>query len=143
VSIFLEAMTSVVERLREFRWEEYGVEYVVLFGSAVESELFHDIDLAVRFRDYCFGKYVDLLCSLAAFMGVREDHIDLVVLDERTPAQLVLEIFEKGVVVYYRDWEWFIEDSLRLINISSDFVRDLEKLNVVETVVEGVKKSWE
>lgn len=136
-------MVKVVEKLREFRWEKYGVEYVVLFGSAVKGGVFHDIDLAVRFKDYCFEKYVNLLCSLAAFIGVREDHIDLVVLDERTPVQLVLEIFEKGVVIYYRDWEWFVENSLRLINISSDFVRDLEKLAVIEAAVKEVKKSWE
>ena len=97
----------------------------------------------MRFKEYSFESYVDLLCNLASFLRVREDHLDIVVLNERTPAQLVLEIFKNGVLIYCEDRDFYIEDSLRLINISNDFLRDLKKLKVLETAIKKVMEKWE
>ena len=135
---------EVLERLKSFPWRRYGVEYAILFGSAARGERFRDIDLAVKFKSYDLDSYSALLCDLASYLGVREDLIDLVPLNrEDLPAILILEVYTKGVLVYCRDRDAFIDEALRRINVSYDFLIDARKLRLTEEAVKAVKRRWE
>ena len=135
---------EVLERLKSFPWRRYGVEYAILFGSAARGESFRDIDLAVKFKSYDLDSYSALLCDLASYLGVREDLIDLVPLNrEDLPAILILEVYTKGVLVYCRDRDAFIDEALRRINVSYDFLIDARKLRLTEEAVKAVKRGWE
>ncbi len=135
---------EVLERLKSFPWRRYGVEYAILFESAARGESFRDIDLAVKFKSYDLDSYSALLCDLASYLGVREDLIDLVPLNrEDLPAILILEVYTKGVLVYCRDRDAFIDEALRRINVSYDFLIDARKLRLTEEAVKAVKRRWE
>lgn len=135
---------QLVERLEEFPWGEYGVEYVLLFGSAARGERAHDVDLGVRFAERSYEAYLRLLEALAVHLGVREDHIDIVDLGrEELPAELVMEIYTRGRLLYCRDLSAFLDEALRRVNVSYDFLIDCRKLRLLETALEAVRRSWE
>ena len=133
----------MLDKLKAFPWREWGVEYALLFGSAVKGVVYRDVDIAVKFKRYSFEGYAELLAALASHLRVREDHIDLVPLNrEDLPAVLVLEIYTKGVLVYCEDKEAFLDEAFRRINLSYDFLIDSRKLGLVEEAVRAVKRKW-
>ncbi len=135
---------EILEKLQRFNWKKHNIEYVIVFGSCLTQSTFHDIDLAVKFVKYDFNEYVNLLESLSSYLGIREDHIDIVVLNnENLPSQLILEIYTKGNLIYCRDYESYLNEAFRKINVSYDFLIDFRKLKILETALKKVKEKWE
>lgn len=132
-----------VEVLKSFPWREYGVVFAVLFGSRARGRAFKgDWDIAVWLTDV--EKDVDLLSGLAKFLKVREDNIDLVVLNdyEGLPCTLVIEILGKGVAVYYRDLGEYLDIKLKVLKPCFDFMIDAEKLNLLGAQISAVLGKW-
>ena len=92
----------LVEKLRSYPWWKHDLLYVILFGSAVKGTSGPgDVDLAVRFGRYTFEKYLDVLEGVSSYLGLSEDLLDLVVLNgEDLPAELLVEIYSGGVLLY-------------------------------------------
>jgi len=135
---------SILDKLQKYNWRKHNIEYVIVFGSCLTHPVFHDIDLGVKFIEYSLDEYVDLLEKLSGYLKLREDHIDIVNLNnENLPAQLILEIYTKGKLVYCRNYEDYLDEAFKRINISYDFLIDFKKLRILETALEKVKKSWE
>jgi len=135
---------EILGKLQKYNWREHNIEYVIVFGSCLTRPIFHDIDLGVKFIKYNLDEYVDLLEKLSGYLKLREDHIDIVVLNnENLPAQLILEIYTKGKLVYCRNYEDYLDEAFKRINVSYDFLIDFKKLRILETALEKVKKSWE
>ena len=129
--------------MRSFPWWRYGVEYVILYSSALrDPQHAHDLDLAIEFQHYDFEQYCVLLGDLAKYLGVREDHIDIVVLNqwEEYPAVLILEIYTSGEVLYCRDREKYLRDYVYRVGVSLDFLRDAQKLKLTERALEAARR---
>ena len=67
---------------------------------------------------------------------MREEQIDLVVLDEDTPCALVLEI--AGGPVYYRDLKEFLDVLYFYVNVCIDHFITLEKVRSWEAQLRRV-----
>ena len=134
---------EIIEKLQKYKWEKHNIEYVMVFGSCLTQYNFHDIDLAIKFTKYSFDEYVNLLEGLSNYLKIREDHIDIVILNnENLPAQLILEIYTKGRLIYCHNYEEYLNEALRRINVSYDFLIDFKKLKVLETALKRVKEKW-
>ncbi|GEM_PF-4426126 len=45
---------QILEKLRNFEWSRYDLEYVILFGSTLNDKIFRidsDVDIAIKFRN--------------------------------------------------------------------------------------------
>ncbi|AET34035.1 hypothetical protein [Pyrobaculum ferrireducens] len=76
--------------------------------------------------------------DLAARLGVREEDIDIVVLDEDTPCALVLEI-ARGRPLYYRGLKEFLDVLYFHVNVCIDHFITLRKVEAWET---QLSKTW-
>ena len=128
----------------DFPWKEYKVRFAILFGSRVTGKVIKgDWDFAVYFSDFKLEYVADLIYGLSKYLKVREDEIDVVPLNmfDHLPCQLILEILDKGKVLYYDDKEFFAWQWLRMRNICQDFMIDYEKLKLHETQMNAVRRS--
>ncbi|MDR7465272.1 MAG: DUF86 domain-containing protein [Armatimonadota bacterium] len=81
------------------------VRCAFLFGSAVDRDRLtpaRDLDIAVQFRRYSFEAYLKLKERLSALLQIREDDLDLVVLD-RVNARLKLQALLTGIPLFVAD----------------------------------------
>ncbi|MCU7788481.1 nucleotidyltransferase domain-containing protein [Pyrobaculum sp. 3827-6] len=124
--------------LEDFPWQKYGLGFAVLFGSRAgyKPVVRGDWDIAV-WPDPG-DRYGDLVTDLAARLGVREEDIDIVVLDEDTPCALVLEI-AGGRPLYYRDLKEFLDVLYFHVNVCIDHFITLRKVEAWET---QLSKTW-
>ena len=132
-----------IEYLRLFPWSDYGVVFALLFGSRAWGRVFKgDWDIAVWLSDV--DKDIDLQYALARFLHVREESIDLVVLNnyEYLPCSLIIDVLGKGKVVYYRDFDEYLDIKLRVLKPCFDFMIDAEKLDLLRTQINAVTKKW-
>ncbi len=132
-----------VDVLRSFPWDKYGVVFAVLFGSRAWGKAFKgDWDIGVWLTDV--EKDVDLLYALAKHLGVREDDVDLVVLNnyEYLPCTLIIDVLGRGKAVYYRDLDEYLDIKLRVLKPCFDFMIDAEKLDLLRTQIEAVVRKW-
>jgi predicted nucleotidyltransferase len=129
--------------LSNFPWKEYKVRFAILFGSRVTGKIIKgDWDFAVYFSEFKFEYVSDLIYGLSKYLNVREDMIDVVPLNnfENLPCILVLEILDKGRVVYCDDKDFYGKQWLRMRNICTDFMIDYEKLKLHETQIRAVNR---
>ncbi|WP_054854015.1 nucleotidyltransferase domain-containing protein [Vulcanisaeta distributa] len=111
-------------------WREFNIEFAILFGSRAGGKIIKgDWDIAVWFND--INEYADLLASLARFLGVREDLVDLVPLNHRLPCQLIIEILRHRPI-YVRDIGKYLDIRFRLQNPCIDFFISMRKLGLGE-----------
>ena len=137
-------MGEALEKLRRFRWEDFGVAFAVLFGSRLRGRVLKgDWDIAVWLDDP--ERAADLQHALAKHLGVREQDVDLLVLNsyEVLPCTLVIEVLGRGKPVYYRDFDAFLDAKLRMLLPCFDFEIAARKLKLLEAQVEAVTKRWE
>ncbi len=130
-------MTSALEG---FTWERYGVRFALLFGSRARRGVAVKGDWDIAVWPDPRDKYGDLVADLAARLGVREEQIDLVILDDETPCALVLEI-AAGKPLYYRDLKEFLDVLYLYVNVCIDHFITLEKVGSWEAQVRRVWQS--
>jgi predicted nucleotidyltransferase len=132
-----------LDRLRRFDWGRFGVVFSIVFGSRVRGRGFRrDWDVAVWVEG--LERVVDLQYALARYLGVPEDYVDVVVLNnyELLPCTLIVEILGRGRLVYCRDLESFLDTKLRVLLPCFDFQIDSRKLKLLEAQVESVTRGW-
>jgi len=130
----------VEERLKAFPWSQHGVVYAILFGSSARHAGARDVDVAVKLEDGGLEAYSALLEALTEFLGVDEDRLDLVSLNGELPCHLVVEIYTKGVLIYCRGLEAYLEDLRRTLNPCLDYLIDQRKLKATELLLEAVRR---
>lgn len=99
-----ERVIAERDRLAE-TFKAAGAQFAFLFGSALDRDVpvpARDLDVAVCFARYSFAEYLALRERLSEVLKVREDDLDLVVLD-RTNPRLRLEALLKGVPLFVAD----------------------------------------
>jgi len=140
---------QILEKLRNFEWLRYDVEYVILFGSILNDKIFRidsDVDIAIKFRnikdiDELFDEYVNLLTDLASYLEIPESKIDITVLnDEEISCTLILEIYGSGKLLYIHDLNNYLNDYVRLVGICNDYEISVRKLGIIGIIMERVKK---
>ncbi len=93
-------LSDIIDRLRAVL-RKFNVEYAIVFGSLARNGCGRDVDLAVKFAEKPSSalELGRLVVELASSIGIDEDKIDLVDVDEATPG-LLKTIIDEGVVVY-------------------------------------------
>ncbi len=134
---------GVVEKLRGIDWARHGVVYAILFGSALRGERFEDIDIAVLFEEKPdLDRVLQLVTEIAGSVGLPDDRIDLVVLNNDVPCVLIEEALGKGEIVFCGDRELCIDDVLKRLKLCWDFEIAYRKLDLLRTALEAVKRRW-
>ncbi|ABW02423.1 nucleotidyltransferase domain-containing protein [Caldivirga maquilingensis] len=129
--------------LGEFPWRNYGVVFAVLYGSRAWGGVVKgDWDIAVYLEDA--ERDVDLQYALARFLGVRDEDVDLLVLNdyESIPCTLVTSALGKGKLLYTRDIDEYLDIMLRILKPCIDFIIDSEKLDLLGTQFNAVVSKW-
>ena len=128
----------VINLLREFPWDRYGVAYAVLFGSIAKGlERPRDVDVAISCLDKrCRGDVVlDLYADLSKLLELRTHlPLDIAVLDWAPPCGLVIEVFRNGVLVYEALPGLYVDDMVRRVLVCYDWSVVERKLRILETV---------
>ncbi len=87
-----------INALKSFPWSDYGVVFAVLFGSRAWGGrvVKGDWDFAAWLSDV--DRDLDLQYALARFLHVREDDVDLVILNnyEYLPCSLIIDALGRG-----------------------------------------------
>lgn len=115
----------------------------VLFGSRAWGRSFKgDWNIGVWLSDV--ERDVDLLHALAKFLNVREDSVDLVVLNnyESLLCALIIDILGRGKAIYYRDLDEYLDIKLKVLKPCLDFVIDAKKLDLLRTQINAVTGRW-
>jgi len=86
---------------------------------------------------------MSIVVKLRDKLGVSEDRVDLVILNNDVPCILIEEALGRGRTVFCRDEELCLGDVLRRLKICWDFEISYRKLGLLETAVEMVKRRWE
>ncbi|MGC9106112.1 MAG: nucleotidyltransferase domain-containing protein [Thermoprotei archaeon] len=136
--ILLVKLSDVLERLRAFRWSDYGVRFAVLFGSLAKKGEGNDVDIAVSKIDP--ETYLRLYLDLQDYLDTEK--VDLVTVDEDTDCYLVHEVFNNSLILYAKDQEAKAE-MRRIASICEDFLIDARKLDLVGRSVRAVMRRWQ
>ncbi|WP_054856581.1 nucleotidyltransferase domain-containing protein [Vulcanisaeta sp. JCM 16159] len=129
--------------LRLFPWSDYGVVFAVLFGSRVWGRVVKgDWDITVWLADV--NRDLDLQYALARFLHVRDEDVDLVILNnyEYLPCSLIIDALGRGRVIYYRDLDEYLDIKLKVLAPCLDFMIDAEKLDLLGTQIGAVTRKW-
>lgn len=122
---------EVISRLTEYLEAKEEILSAYIFGSLVNSDLFHDIDIAVflkkdsgynNLNKYPYGYESNLLPELNLIL--RTDKIDLVVLNGASPL-LTMRIINRGMRLFDKDLYARVafEDSRRKEYIDTEQLR--------------------
>lgn len=126
-----------INALKSFPWSDYGVVFAVLFGSRAWGGrvVKGDWDFAAWLSDV--DRDLDLQYALARFLHVREDDVDLVILNnyEYLPCSLIIDALGRGRVIYYRDLDEYLDIKLRVLSPCFDFMIDAKKLDLLRTQI--------
>gem|GEM_PF-312158 len=128
---------------KNFPWTYYNVKFAILFGSRVTGKVIKgDWDFAVYFSEFKLEYLSDLIYALSRYLKVKEDMIDVVPLNlfEKLPCVLILEILNRGKLVFYDDKDFYARQWLRMRDICLDFMIDYEKLGLHETQMRAVRR---
>ena len=135
---------ELLEKLRGFPGDKYGVVYAVLFGSAASRESFEDVDVAVLFeREPELGVLAELVEGLARHLGLPYGGVDIVPLNWDLPCVLVVEALGRGVLVYARSIDEYLDDALIRLKVCWDFEISYRKLGLLDAALEAVKRKWQ
>lgn len=122
---------QALEALRSVPWGRY-VKFAFLTGSLAERGRGNDVDVVVS--KISLEDYGELLYQITSALGLDEDHVDLVPVDENTPCVFVVDALSKSVPLYVADWD----EVFRIFNICQDFLIDAKKLDLYHTAVRAV-----
>lgn len=105
--------------------EDHGAEVLVLFGSAIQRDDFHDVDVAVGFSDPAASDFLDFVNALIAL--IPGDHLDVMPLDRADPLARHRAL-TRCEVLFATTPSAFWERQIGAIGVYWDtqFMRDLE-----------------
>ena len=131
-------MNSMLERLRKLL-KDKGVKLAILFGSrAINKETtYSDFDIAILADD------IDLeilICDIAKAINVPEDLIDVILINDDLPYELLFNIFREGVLLV-GDQELFEELKIRYAEKYWDFKEFCRILELNKKYLEFLKRS--
>lgn len=129
--------------LGKFPWSRYGVVFAMQYGSRVWGGVVKgDWDIAVMLDDANLD--LDLQYALARFLGVRDEEVDLLTLNDsdHVPCTLIVNILGRGRLIYARDMGEYLDVSLRILKPCLDFMIDAEKLDLFNTQIRAVVDRW-
>jgi predicted nucleotidyltransferase len=66
-------LIDILDKLKSFKWGEYNVKYVVLFGSLAKRGEGNDIDIAISRIDS--EKYFELLLKLQDYLDTEKNRL--------------------------------------------------------------------
>lgn len=115
---------------------KWGVEYAILFGSLARKGQGKDIDIALKVKLKSGIELGKLLTDVAEALKVKEDDVDIVLLDD-APLGLLKTIIDEGVIIYG-------DESKALDYLSSAYIRLLdwlETLRFAENFLKNGKRS--
>jgi len=97
-----EEKKELITRLREILSQREEIIFAYLFGSLVEGESFHDVDVAI-YGEKAFSLYqlFELVNLLESEIGYPIDLIDM----RRADLGLKMHIFSKELLLFSRDEE--------------------------------------
>jgi len=124
--------------LRLVDWGRYGVGYASLFGSAARGCSFRDVDIAILVEEVDIGVLGSLISDVAGLLRVREDFIDVALINRDASCFLVVEAVGNGVPIY-----WSLDGldyALRLLNICRDYIHSLNVLGVVDVLLSRARQ---
>ncbi|MEZ0319694.1 MAG: nucleotidyltransferase domain-containing protein [Pyrobaculum sp.] len=124
-------LSQVLKTLKEIPWGRY-VKFAFLTGSLAEKGRGNDVDIVIS--KIGLEEYGELLYLITSALGIDEDHVDLVPVDENTPCAFVVDSLGKSVPLYVADWD----EVFRIFNICQDFLIDAKKLDLFYTAVKAV-----
>jgi len=122
------------------RYGEVVVAY--LFGSRARGDFTaeSDVDLAVLLSESFEDPYdlVRLVGQLATALGVKDEKINLVVLNDAS-LELAHKVISEGKAIFERDSERKVEFEVRVLKSYMDFkpVLDLMRRSLIEGYIHG------
>lgn len=124
----------VIRLLKEFFEKVEEVEFAVIYGSVARGDVApaSDVDVAVKFRSAVAREVVvDLLTEVAGVLGVVEDKVDLLVVDEKLPVELLFKVVCDGIFLA-GDREAYKRFRDRVVSMYLDFKLFREKMKLRE-----------
>jgi len=121
-------LEEVLPILKSIPWNRY-VKFAFLTGSLVERGSGRDVDVVISEVD--LEAYSELLSLVVKSLGVSEDFVDLVQINEATPCSFVVYSFSHSIPLYVGDWD----EVFRLFNICLDHQIDTRKLSTLEIAI--------
>lgn len=125
-------LADILNKLRSIPWRDF-VQFAFLTGSLAIRGTGNDVDIVVSRID-SLERYGELLYIIVKAVGVNEDLIDLVPIDENTPCPFIVESLSHSIPLYVSDWD----QVFRIFNICLDQQMDARKLNTLETALEVI-----
>ena len=101
---------SLISKLRSCLSSMENVLFAILYGSAARGELVaeSDIDIAIyTSNEMKIDDRIELIYRLAKCLGIIEDKIDIVILNNLTPLELRYKIFRDGILILARNMELY------------------------------------
>ena len=141
---YKEQMNNLIRKIRRVL-EEYGVKLAVLYGSVAINRAgpLSDIDIAIIPSDEIELEL--LICDLAKALSVLEDKIDVIIIDDELPYELLYNIFSDGILILgdkalfeelkvkYAEKYWDLKEFIRIHKLYDAYIEHLKER----------KKSWE
>jgi len=97
-----EEKKELINRLKEILSQRKEIIFAYLFGSLVEGESFHDVDVAIYGEEaFSLSLLFELANLLENEIGYPVDLVDM----KRADLGLKIHIFSKGLLLFSRDEE--------------------------------------
>ena len=145
--VFDMALDIIIKKLRKaFRESKYlsSIAYAILFGSTVKglthSESDYDIFVRLLHNVDRLDLIADLVYLVAKNLGVNEDYIDLVIVDDRLllSYELLFRVFSEGLPILINQKGVFARDQLRVFSLYYDLKVFLEKFGEPYRYLESI-----
>jgi len=138
-------LREVVSKVGECLEPVGEVLFALLYGSRArgKGEQRSDVDVALFLsRRLGLEDLLGLVFRLAGCLRVREDRIDLLILDNSTPLELRYKVFRDGVLLFARDLEAYRRYRDESISMYLDFKVALKAARFGETYIKALKAEF-
>ncbi len=135
---------EIINKIRTLVIEKYSESFdlVIIFGSLVKGKFnqFSDIDLAVKILNNkdALNIIPMFIVDVAENLGIVEDKIDVLLLNDEIPIELEFDVFSNGILIYARDKELYINMITKVFSKYADYIIFIKKLNLRKAYVEAL-----